>query len=544
MIRLLRAFALLRWRLFINMLRGRKRDSFEQVSRVSRLFVAATTAVTIIPGSLVLAFLAFIGARGLAQGNPKAAPVLVGARAVLAGVTILVAVGPLLRFGAAPVSSTRLALLPIPRGLLHALELFAELTDPLVLAVVPGLIAMSLGFFAGGDAAAGLFAAALGAATLALLAALGSTASLLTALVFRNRRVGEFVTVAALFLLSAAALLTTPLFRNDSSTTREALRMFDGRGSVWIESLPWSLYANAIDGPKTAPALFLVLFALALLLVSRWSFDRLLDAPPERRSRSARGATPRRILGLSSAASAVAWTTFRLAARSVRGRVIMWTAPVPVLMLAIVWKRTLIGSGWSGLLGIIVFGVGSALTLFSLQTLVANQFAVDRAGLTLVFLSPASARDIVVGKAVGGGLAFAAPMAIALTIALILHPHGSGLLWAATLVMTLSAYLAQAPIAALVSAAFPAPCDLMKLRAGNTHPLAGVLGMVASVAASGAATLVFALAYAWSGSGLVVFAASLLVLAAAVGVAAALLPVAARTLDLRRENLAMIAQGR
>jgi hypothetical protein len=322
------------------------------------------------------------------------------------------------------------------------------------------------------------------------------------------------------------------------------MRILDAEGSPWLAAMPWSLYTRAVAGGDVIPVLALALFAAALACVSRWAFGRLLDAPAERLIGAGRAARARRFPGLSPAAAAIAWTTFRLAARSLRGRVILFTSPIPVLMLAILWKRSLVESGWGALVGVMVLGVGAALTLFSLQTILSNQFAVDRAGLTLTFLSPASAREIVLGKAAGGALTFAAPVSIAVAIALALHPRGSAGLWLAALISAFAAYIAQAPVAALVSASFPAPCDLMKLRAGNVHPLAGVLGMMASLIASSAAGGLFVATFALTGSPLAVLASSLAATVIACGLAALGLPLAAQALALRRENLAMIAQGR
>ena len=66
---LLRAFVRLRIRLLVNGLRARRRDSFEQVSRVTRLLVAGIVAASLLPGSIFLASLAFFGARGVALGK-------------------------------------------------------------------------------------------------------------------------------------------------------------------------------------------------------------------------------------------------------------------------------------------------------------------------------------------------------------------------------------------------------------------------------------------------------------------------------------------
>ena len=125
-----------------------------------------------------------------------------------------------------------------------------------------------------------------------------------------------------------------------------------------------------------------------------------------------------------------------------------------------------------------------------------------------------------------------------------LHPRGTAGLWLAALVSALAAYVAQAPVAGLVSACFPAPCDLMKLRAGNVHPLAGILGMLTSLLASFCAGAVFTATFALTGSPLAVLVSTGVALGLACGWAAIGLRLAAQALELRRENLAMIAQGR
>jgi hypothetical protein len=125
-----------------------------------------------------------------------------------------------------------------------------------------------------------------------------------------------------------------------------------------------------------------------------------------------------------------------------------------------------------------------------------------------------------------------------------MHPHGAVALWVAAMVLAFSVYAAQSPVAAFLSAAFPAPCDLMKLRAGNMHPLAGIVGMFASLFASALGVGVFAATYALTGSPATVLVAALSTLAIVGALAIAGLKVAADMLEARRENLAMIAQGR
>ena len=212
MIGLLRAFAILRYRLMLNGLRARRRDNFEQVSRITRLFVGALVALSLIPGSVLLAVLAFVGGRGLAVGNEKALALPTGARGVLAIVAIVVAISPILKFGGSAASTTRLALLPVPRGLLFAAELAAQFADPWILAVIPALLALPAGLLAGGDLGGAFWALAAGCGVLLVLAALASAASLLGALLFRDRRLGELASVGLLLGITLVAYL--PMVRS------------------------------------------------------------------------------------------------------------------------------------------------------------------------------------------------------------------------------------------------------------------------------------------------------------------------------------------
>jgi hypothetical protein len=116
-----------------------------------------------------------------------------------------------------------------------------------------------------------------------------------------------------------------------------------------------------------------------------------------------------------------------------------------------------------------------------------DQFAVDRAGLTLTFLTPATGREIVFGKAAGGLAAFAIPVGIGTIAAVALHPRGSPAVWIGAIGCVFAAYLAQSPFAALMAAWFPAPFDLSRLRGGNPHPLASILSSVLSGRSLGSA---------------------------------------------------------
>jgi hypothetical protein len=194
--------------------------------------------------------------------------------------------------------------------------------------------------------------------------------------------------------------------------------------------------------------------------------------------------------------------------------------------------------------GVLVVGAAGMLALMSLSAFLSDQFAVDRAGLTLTFLSPASGTEIVAGKAMGAMAALAIPLGIGTIAAAAIHPRGSPLVWVGALMCVIAAYLAQSPAAAALAAWFPSPLDLNKLRAGNPHPLASILGLASAVFAYAVCGGLFAATLALTESAVAGLAAAMLVLAAAWGIARLGWPLAARALDARRENLAMVAQGR
>jgi hypothetical protein len=550
MIRLLRAFALLRWRLFVNGLRGRRRDKLEQVSRISRVLVLAIVTLTFLPTAIMLALLASVGGWGLAQRNPNASFILVGARAAIGVLSLLVLVTPILRFGGSSSSMARLALLPIPRGLLWALEAGAQLADPWILAIVPALVAMPLGFASGGSAAGAVIVAVASLLVLAYLVALGSVASLGGALLFRNRRIGELAAIGVLVLISVVGYI--PMLTRSRLPRREQVPVIDSTRYPWLKAAPWEQYALATGAaasgePSKAvlPLAGLAATTGVLAFVSRWSFGRLLDSPGSRGTRARRSeARPVAVPGLTPAASAVAVSTFRLLLRSVRGRVMLFSSPLPVVMIGLVWKSFTTSAATQAPAGVVMVLLGGLMALVSMQTFLSDQFAVDRAGLTLTFLTPASDVDLVVGKAAAGLGALAIPTGIATLAGIVLRPSGAPPLWLAALIGVVAVYLIQAPIAALFAAMLPAPFDLMKLKGGNAHPLGTIASTLVTMLAMTLAVSLGIFVLWWTGSAWVTLLAAIGLLAVAAGFATLVFRAAARAVSLRRENLALIAQGR
>jgi hypothetical protein len=197
-----------------------------------------------------------------------------------------------------------------------------------------------------------------------------------------------------------------------------------------------------------------------------------------------------------------------------------------------------IGGGYS--LGI--FGV--AIALMSIGPLVFNQFAVDGAGLTLQFLAPLSTRALLYGKAIGGALIAAVPCALSIAAGVITGGY-SPVIWSIIVLGACASYLVTAPIAAVLSLLFPRAVDLSSIGQGsNAHQAAGLLGFL-SFAASCAPPVALAIA----GVRLLhSTAAAVALLAGWLGVAAVLswigFRIAERLVEERRENLAMVSQGR
>ena len=146
--------------------------------------------------------------------------------------------------------------------------------------------------------------------------------------------------------------------------------------------------------------------------------------------------------------------------------------------------------------GLMLTTFGCAICLLSILPFALNQFAVDRAGLTLTLLSPISDRDLLIGKAVGNGLIAAVPASLCLLVSYAVFHDGPLALWINIVPGFVATYAASAPAAAALSAVFPRSVNLNSIgRGSNAHGLAGFIGMLAMLAAglpAAALTLVFA----------------------------------------------------
>lgn len=571
MIRSLRAIIWLRWRLLANSLRGgRRRDKMEQISRALAVFVPLLL-VALSFGSVVAAsVLGFLAGRAVATGLVEPGLIVFIFRIALA---ILVMVLLVLTAGSPAQTTlgryTRLLLLPIPRRVLHLVEVLANLADPWLALMASGLVAFGVGMLAGGRPGAALVAAAAGLAVLGVLATLASCLSFMVGWLFRGRRRGELFTLVFVLSLSLVSFVPMYLSRQFDSRKQDARREearqqtfsveeFDQRLPFWSRAFPPELYGRAVRagvaGNATGAALAiaaLVIEASLLFSASSVAHRKMLGSleGEGRRSRRADARTiGLRLPILGPTASAVAWAQFRTALRSVRGRLIV-LLPGPMVALMTTLFRNMPGEeGWALSAvghGHLLLGAGIIFCFYSLAAFSMNLFASDRAGLTLQLLAPVSDRQLAWGKVAGCAMIFAAAIGVAVLAIIFVAPTGSLFSWLAVLVGAAATYLLLSPIAVWLSALFPQASDLSKTGAGgNPHPLPMFVGTFLVLILAAPAGAILAAAEFWLERPALALPAMLVWTLLAAVVAIPFVSLASRTIGARRENLALTAQGR
>jgi hypothetical protein len=570
MIRFLKAFAWLRWKLLVNGIKGgRRRDKVERLSRISGLLVTLLVVIGSATLSIVFGFLGFAAGWALGATSMEKPVLLMAVRLTLLVMTGLAILIPLSVGSRDAVAGyRRLLLLPIPRRALHLVEVVASLADPWIVFVIPGILAVAIGLIASGRLDVTLVALAAGILLIVIIGALSAIVSFLIAWLMRSRRRGEMFTLVFVMAISILSILPgvftrTIGDRNRQSTDREASRerlnveRFERALPAWTRPVPSELYTRALaSGLETnfgfswlyigGLALEAVFFYWISGLVHRKLVNSVESSGGGRRSRG-----EARVIvlpGLSPSSSAVALATARNAFRSVRGRlVILMTGPM-IAAIGIISRRipqAVPGGRFLGSEGYLLFGAGIVFSLYAIQAFSVNQFAVNRAGLTFEFLTPVSDEDLVKGNTVGCGMVLSAAIAVCLACSLLVSAEGSPFLWVAVILGGFATFLLVSPAAALLSATFPAASDLSKTgTGGNPHGFAFFLGSLLTVGLSTLSALLIRIATALSDRPEV----AMMVLAAwtivSFAVALPLLKLASRAVASRRENLALVAQGK
>jgi hypothetical protein len=564
--------AWLRGRLFWNAFKGSKRrDRLERLARFGAVLAPILIVVPFAIAAVALSVLGFIGGRRIGLGTIDPGGALLVARGALLLMLALPILIPLGRASHGATSgSARFLLLPIPRSTLHIVESLSALADPWIAFVVPGLIALPLGLVSAGRPIAALVSLGAGAVFLATTLSLASLTSFLADWLMRDRRRGEVFTLVFVLFISCAGILPASFAdglkhekraRAESGERLEpafSVVEFDAGLPAWSQALPSEMYARAVRTEVEGSSWRSLLLVAALLaeagmlfhlssLVHRKILTMTGSGRPKRRSnpiRSGTGTWP----FLSPTVSAVATVHARNAMRSVRGRLAVFL-PGPLLAVLAILGRKMPGEVPFGQMmaeqNHVLLAFGCLFSLYSLQAFHLNQFASDRAGLTLNFLSPISDRDLVKGKALGGALIYAAAVGLCLVCTAFASASPPTLAWVSVLLAATATYALLAPVAAALSATLPRTADLSKTGpAGNPHGLAVLFGTFGTMILSAPPAL--ALAIVQDRMNQPRAAAALLALWAGLSlvVAAMLLGPVARIVAERRENLGLVAQGR
>jgi hypothetical protein len=553
----------LRWRLLRNSLAGsRRRDAVEQMSRALAM-AAPLIVMTLSLGTfLAVSIVSFIGGRMMGSGLVAPAAGLLVVRLML-GIMVFAVVALTV---VSPTQSTlakytRLLLLPIPRRALHLVEVAASVADPWIAVIAAGLTTFAAGLYWGGRP--GVAAAALGAAlaTFVVIVCAGALASFLVAWLMRDRRRGELFTLLFVVAFSLASLLPALFSQSERTEGRRRgeidVAELDRSLPAWSRYLPSELHGRAVAagfdrdrGGVMAAIGALGVEAVFLFWASSRVHARMLNSLEGDQSRRRAKTITFGIWSipfLTTGSSAVAWSVARGTLRTVRGR-LMILLPGPMLaMLTAVFKglpqQTL--STEAAARGYLLFGASLIFMFYAIHAVSMNFFGSDRAGLTMQLLAPISDRELAWGKVAGFGAIASVSTAVCLAAALLVARSGSPAYWIAVLCGGVAIFCLIAPIALWFSALFPVASDLSKTGAGgNPHPLPMMLGtlITAILALPTVAILAIAEFYLESPSASIVLSVVWMAIAAAIGLP--LVNVAARAIGQRRENLALVAQGR
>jgi hypothetical protein len=564
MVTAFRAFAWLRWRLLVNSFeRTGSRDAIERFSIALEKLGPIVAGLFLIPSALAL------GAGGIAAGyalatDPARTVLFDAGRFALLILLGMSVIGPVILPTADRTNPVRLLLLPIPRHTLYASQAAGAFGDPWLLLGIPLLAGLPIGLAAGGALPAAAVAAAGGLLLAVVLAGLSTLTSTVVHMVSRDRRRGEMLALIFVVVVPMIALLPSILEGSRREARQPRVRLTERleRLPAWtgpavdtvVRAIPTELHLRAVrravtgePGTTALPLAGLALAAVFLHAAAMGLFIRLLDGPAStaaRRGGGMREFWTRGLPGLSPGASAVALAHVRLALRTPRGRAVLLS---PLLMFLLFAALMWVGGG-SMRFGPIRVANGLALATFaaavamlSVLPIAMNQFAVDRAGLTMVLLSPLRERDYLAGKAAGNVLVTALPVIACVLVSLMLFPGGDPGAWLALLLGMAATWMLVAPIAAVLSAIFPRAVDLTSVgRGSNAHAAAGMLGMAAIGLSALPAVLAVLAASRWLGGAAV---APLLVGAwtiVALGLNRLLMALAVRIFLRRRENLAML----
>jgi hypothetical protein len=559
MLRMLRAFAWMRWRMLINALdRSGSRDALQRFSLAIENLGPILAGILLIPSGLMLLGIGVFAGYETGAGGGRMP--LEAVRYILFAVPLLAIIGPLFLPAADRTNPVRLLLLPIPRTTLYVAQSSATFGDPWTILMVPLVIGIPIGLAAAGAVLPALTVLTAVLVFILVVVGLAALATSLLHLVVRDRRRGELVALLFIIVIPLVAMLPSMLLGSTPRGQRNAGR--HGSAPTWAvdagkraltvypsEMVITATRAAAAGDAGRAAGSVAGLGAAAILLHAAGflAFRKILESPGTtgaRRSAPMRDAWAMTLPGLTSGASAVATAQLRLAMRTPRGRSILLS---PIALLGIigvmVYRSGTMDFGsihLDGGLSLATFA--SFVGVMSILPIAMNQFAVDKAGLTMTLLSPLRDEELLLGKAVGNAMIVAPPVLFSLVAVLAVFPPGPLLHWVTLVLALVSVYLVAAPIAAICSAVFPREVDMNSIgRGSNAHGAAGLIGLIAFVGAAVPPLLLALLATQLLARPALapVFVLGWCLIAYVVW--RVLFKVAVRVFAARRENLALIA---
>ncbi len=569
MTRFLRAWAWLRWRTFMNAIeRSGRVDRIARLSRALEALGPVLVAVLMIPSAIMAMALGLATGYGMGAGEPWGTPLMHALRVVLFVVVVLTVLGPvMLPSGRGLASLPRLLLLPVPHKALFAGELLGGLAEPWTLVGVLAVIMVPAGALIAGNATLALVAAAGAVALLVTLLGLGALFGALLHVLMRDRNRGEWIVVLFFTLIPLAAIAPTIIASASAGQKGgDWEEAFEARMGTMLEqpatgalaAFPGELFvagaarvSGASPGSPLLPVAGLGAVAVSAIGAGWALWKRTIDRGGIARGRSKdAGRASGRASSLRmmrTPARGLAFTFLQHVFRTARGR----TAVLPSIALTVIFAGLVAAKGGVTLgaiplrdgFSVGVFGV--AMAFLTMVQLWMNQFAIDKAGLTMLCVQPLTSSQILRGKMAGAATLIAALAALPIAAGLIVGAQSPPAYWIVLVIGSIAAFLVIAPFAVMLSAVFPKHVDLASIgQKSNAHATAGFLGMLVMFGAAApgigaaiagfryfqSATTAIALVSAWLGIALVLH---WIFWKAAVAI-----------FDRRRESLMAVAAGR
>jgi len=480
------------------------RDRLERFSIALEQIGPIVMLLLLVPSAALLGGLGIFAGLSLARGETDAI-VFQLARYLLLAAPLFALVGPFFLPAADRTNPVRLLLLPIPRSTLYVAQSSAAFGDIWNILAIPLILGLPLGLAVGGAVVQTMLSLVAAILLIVTLVGLSSIAASVLHLVARDRRRGELIALLLIVVLPLVGMVPAMMASDEELSQRSARRehplepAMDQLQRVGLAVAPTEVYARTLtaaargDGRRAfRSSAVLAGFTIAVHLLGFVAFRKVLESPASsggKRGAPMRSIWTRRLPGLSQPASAVALAQLRLALRTPRGRSIMLSPLVVFFLFGVMMYR----SAGAVDLGPFHFtsGIGLAtvcsfFATLSVLPIAMNQFAVDRAGLTLALLSPLAARELLTGKAVGNALIIGPPAALCMLVSGVVFPGDPLPLWIALFFGVTAMYLATAPVAAIASAMFPRVANLNSIgRGGNPHGLANFIGMLTMVVGGG-----------------------------------------------------------